>query len=122
MTGVEFEQTGYFSFPILASTSVAVGDINEDVPDPVVVFWIGDVRMLGSLSVLIDRFDAAIAVLERARDYPQLRELLLPVRRRQGLNRSRTWIHPFRDPPGPVPVRAQTHEPQTTTPLGGQRD
>jgi hypothetical protein len=122
MTGVEFDQTGYFSFPVLSSTSVSVGDINDDAADPIVVFWIGDVRMLGSLSVLIDRFEAAIAVLERARDHPQLRELLLPRRRRRGLDGSRTWLQPFRDPPGQFPVsgRETPSTTTTTTTNGGQ--
>ena len=120
MTGVEIDQTGYFSFPVLASTSVSVGDVNDDAPDPIVVFWIGDVRLLGSLSVLIDRFAAAVTVLERARDYPQLRELLLPRRRRRGLAGSRSWLEPFRDPPGPVPVRAVPTRSTTTTTIGGQ--
>lgn len=114
MRSVDDHIGGHFVLPVDPITDVSVGDIGDGI-DPVVVFWFGNVQLLGRLSVLTDRLEAATAVLCRARDQPQLRELLLPRRRRQGIFDRRTWIHPFRDPPGLVPAPAAALESSDTS-------
>ena len=97
---------GHFTTRIADDTEISIDDITGDPNDPTVVMWIGHVQVRGTLSTITERLGTAVKLLERANDHPELWELLLARRARSGEPVRRTWMHPFRDPHGPVPPTA----------------
>lgn len=103
MTIDHIYQYGHFTTRIANDTEILIDGITGD---PTVVMWIGHVHLRGTMSTLTERLRTAVKLLERADEHPELWDLLLARRARPGEPVRRTWMHPFRDPHGPVPPTA----------------
>lgn len=103
MTIDHISRYGHYQFTVRDDTEVGVGDVHGDGDNPFVVAWFGHVQLRGDLDTVADRLQTLCDLLDRVRDHPELRDLLLARRARQQRAGPRQWMHPFRDPPGPVP-------------------
>jgi hypothetical protein len=84
--------------------AVWVGDVTGDDPTKAIVtLGFKNLTFFGELPDVLDRFRAAVRVLEDAAEHPAKWDLLLPRRYRRGNRELRTWPHPFLDPPRPAP-------------------